>query len=390
MAYIRGNNNDNDLFGTNGADDIFGFGGNDRLQGFGGNDILDGGSGNDRLFGGAGNDDLIGGSGFNELTGGSGSDWFVMSGRKGADFSDDLIMDFERGIDRVDVSAWGISSFDQIKILLKADSFGDATFNAFYNGLDHVFTFNFLRPALLKSSDFVYSASGGRTETGTNYADTLFGSRGNDILSGRGGNDIIHGGDGDDDILGGAGNDQLFGGLGRDILEGGTGNDDLKGGAGNDSLYGDEGNDKLFGEDGRDLLDGGAGNDTLSGGLGDDDLVGGAGRDTLYGGAGRDAFIFKALSDSRAGETRRDVVKDFQPGLDFFHLRGVDANSTVSGDQAFKFIGLNASFTGAGQLRYTIVGNQTIIQGNTDADAAPEFEIALVGKFTLLASDFIL
>ncbi len=69
---------------------------------------LDGSRGDDRLYGGKGNDDLIGGKGQDDLTGGKGSDDFIF-----ADISEsgkgpknrDVIHDFERGRDTIDLSA---------------------------------------------------------------------------------------------------------------------------------------------------------------------------------------------------------------------------------------------------------------------------------------------
>ena len=76
------------------------------------------------------------------------------------------------------------------------------------------------------------------------------------------------------------------------------------GGAGNDALSGDARGD---------LLDGGAGNDTLSGGAGDDILIDGAGNDRLIGGTGADIFVL-------ALDGARDVIADFQPGIDRLDL----------------------------------------------------------------------
>lgn len=53
----------------------------------------------------------------------------------------------------------------------------------------------------------------------------------------------------------------------------------------------------------------------------------------------------------------------------------------------FTFVGTGA-FTG--QVRYQHVGGNTLIQGNTDADAAPEMEIQVTGIIDFVASDFIL
>ncbi|MFO1091044.1 MAG: M10 family metallopeptidase C-terminal domain-containing protein [Hyphomicrobiales bacterium] len=57
---------------------------------------------NDTLSGGTGNDTLIGGDGADLLSGGSGADHFVFKGLQ--EMKGDVIQDFERGIDRVDLS----------------------------------------------------------------------------------------------------------------------------------------------------------------------------------------------------------------------------------------------------------------------------------------------
>jgi hypothetical protein len=61
----------------------------------------------------------------------------------------------------------------------------------------------------------------------------------------------------------------------------------------------------------------------------------------------------------------------------------------VSGDQAFAFLG-TAAFTAAGQLRYSFDGVNTLVQGNVDASLGADFEILLLGNYTLAASDFVL
>nr|WP_306275370.1 retention module-containing protein [Pseudomonas oleovorans] len=71
------------------------------LNGTTGNDVLAGGSGNNILVGGAGDDILIGGAGNDTLTGGGGKDTFVW---KQGDIGHDIITDFTRGEDKIDLS----------------------------------------------------------------------------------------------------------------------------------------------------------------------------------------------------------------------------------------------------------------------------------------------
>lgn len=73
-----------------------------------GNDTLIGGSGNDHLVGLAGDDRIEGGAGNDLLVGLAGVDTFVFSGTPGSD----TILTYEAGVDRIDLSAYGIGLDD--------------------------------------------------------------------------------------------------------------------------------------------------------------------------------------------------------------------------------------------------------------------------------------
>jgi Ca2+-binding RTX toxin-like protein len=265
------------FYGTNYSETIGGTNSHDVIYGFGGDDLLRGYNGNDFLYGGAGNDDLVGGNGINTLWGGSGRDWFIMTARSNAS-SDDLIADFEFGYDKIDVSAWGVSDFGQVRAILGVDSWGDARINAYAGGYNHLITIDTVSPWQLVASDFVYNTGGPRNLVGTSYGDVMFGSRYNDTLNGAYGNDTLLGGLGDDRLLGSYGNDRLHGGAGYDVLTGGT---------------------------------------------------------------GYDRFDFDLVTDSLPG-FYRDRVVDFEEDIDRIDLSTIDAHAIAAGNQAFAFIGARA------------------------------------------------
>ena len=158
-------------------------------------------------------------------------------------------------------------------------------------------------------------------------------------------------------------------------LAGGGGNDQLHAGNGDGfTLDGGEGRDVLLGGNGRDTLLGGGGVDTLTGGAGDDRLTGGVGADLLTGGDGRDTFVFVAADQSAPGAS--DAILDFQaPGAaagDRIDLSAIDARTDLAGNQAFVLGG-----TTAGHLRIADLNGQTIVTGNTDADALAEFRLVI-------------
>jgi Ca2+-binding RTX toxin-like protein len=130
---IDGGNDSDALRGDNGDDSISGGSGNDNLRGGEGNDVLDGGADNDRLEGGNGNDDVSGGSGHDWVFGDAGMD--TVSGGEGRDnltggadadvfvfetnTNHDTILDFEDGLDMIDLtglSGAGITQFTDLVI----------------------------------------------------------------------------------------------------------------------------------------------------------------------------------------------------------------------------------------------------------------------------------
>ena len=110
------------IFGEAGADNLSGDLGNDYIVGGAGRDRVLGQDGNDRLFGGAGRDVIKGGSGNDDLTDGGGA-LDRLSGNTGADtfiFVDDgkldVIVDYEDGIDKIDLRAEGSLIFTDLTI----------------------------------------------------------------------------------------------------------------------------------------------------------------------------------------------------------------------------------------------------------------------------------
>jgi Ca2+-binding RTX toxin-like protein len=93
---------------TEGDDEIYGTSGSDTLNGLGGNDVLYGFAGSDTLNGGAGDDVLVGGLGRDFLTGGAGADLFrIVSFHDSTGSGRDKILDFQQGVDKIDLSALG-------------------------------------------------------------------------------------------------------------------------------------------------------------------------------------------------------------------------------------------------------------------------------------------
>ena len=126
-------------------------------------------------------------------------------------------------------------------------------------------------------------------------------------------------------------------------------------------------------------------------------LRGGAQADVLQGYLGDDVFAFVATADSTSGA--RDVIRGgggvaaFEgagvAGGDRIDLSAIDANAGVAGNQAFVFGG-----TGAGRVSVVSAGANSLVRGNTDNDAAFEFELVIEDGGVLASAykalDFVL
>jgi Ca2+-binding RTX toxin-like protein len=282
-------------------------------------DLIFGGLGADNLTGGDGNDTLVGDAGADTMTGGAGNDTYEV------DNVGDIVIDRagQSGTDLINATAsfyaTGLNQDGIENIILR----GTAAINATGNALDNTIQGNDAANELI--------GNGGN--------DRLFGNGGDDSLTTGAGNDTLNGGSGADTMTGGAGNDTYevdnvgdividrasqsgtdlvnatvsfdASGLNQDgieniILRGSaainaTGNalaNTIQGNGAANVLMGNGGNDSLFGNSGNDVLDGGAGNDTL------------------VGGSGSDTFMFRMGYD-------RDIVRDFQSGIDKVDLQGL-------------------------------------------------------------------
>ncbi|AVH67929.1 M10 family metallopeptidase C-terminal domain-containing protein [Nostoc sp. 'Peltigera membranacea cyanobiont' N6] len=362
---IQGTNNNDNLVGTSGNDTIQGLNGNDTLSGLGGNDRLEGGRGNDTLYGGAGNDvfDLA----YNQ--------------------DNDVVMDFVRGQDKIDVRSLNIGDWTNLQKLITNDGQNNALITTFFNGDISQLKLNGINPNLLQASDFLLNiVNQAQTVDGTNFADQLFGGLGNDTLRGFRGDDVLFGEQGDDRFEGGSGDDTLYGGTGNDVFNFAYSQDrdvvtdfvrgqdkiDLRSLNINDwttlqLLISNDGQDNALittffngdisqlklnginpnllqasdlllntvnqaqtvdGTNFADQLFGGLGNDTLRGFRGDDVLFGEQGDDRFEGGSGDDTLYGGTGNDvfNFAYSQDRDVVTDFVRGQDKIDLRSLNIN----------------------------------------------------------------
>lgn len=414
---IEGTSGNNNMNVRNGFNDVFGFGGNDTIQllstgDTAGNNFVDAGSGDDSVI-----NNFEGG---NEIILGTGNDTYL-----GLGFALGGIADIVRagaGNDLIVVSTllstyFGDSGNDTFVSVGFRNTFhgGSGTDTISYEARSDDPTSIGRSGVEVRLDQGKAFTGAGRFETlisienvrGSNNADTIVGNGGNNVLDGLDGNDLMLGGSGDDTLRGGNGNDELQGGRGHDRLQGGAGNDRLFGESdsdiligqsGNDFLDGGAGNDTLQGDSGNDILHGGSGQDALDGGSGNDFLRGGVGKDTLIGGTGRDTFIFGTIQEasSSASSGARDIIRDFKRGDDKIDLSLIDSDTTLSGDQAFKFrSGEHETFSGTkGQLIWDKIGSgttaRTIIMGDVNGDKIADFHIELTGHMSLSATDFIL
>jgi Ca2+-binding RTX toxin-like protein len=401
---------------TDGRYVLLGGAGDDAMAGGAGNDQLSGNGGNDLLYGDAGSDLLYGGAGTDVLAGGTGDDSYVV------DDSDQIVENAGEGTDTVLTALGSAAAIYTLGANLENLTGTSATGQTVAgNALDNLMTMG-------SGNDVVDLSSGG-----------------NDTANGGGGNDYVYFGaafTAADTVVGGAGTDTvgLLGNynltLGANTLSGVETLSLLSGTAaggtehvtysittvdsnvpaggtltvfarglladetllfdghaetdGKLSVYGGAGNDIFAGGPAGDAFVGGGGNDQIFGLGGNDWLEGDGGADTLRGGTGSDLFVYLSAGDSTAAAM--DRIVDFERTSDLINLQGVDANSTLGGDQAFTFIGSGAFSHAAGELRAFQSGNDFIVQGDVDGDGVADLviQVTTFNGFGLEARDFML
>lgn len=235
----------------------------------------------------------------------------------------------------------------------------------------------------------ITGTSAKETINGTAIGDYVEALGGDDTVRGNGGGDQIYGGDGSDKLYGGEGNDQLSGGNGADIVNGDAGADALYGDAGADTMDGGDGDDWVYGGADNDVVKGGAGNDhvygdagndDVQGGAGDDWVFGGAGADRLSGGTGADHFVFV---DGDLGSTlaTSDTVTDFKAIQgDVLDFSGIDADTTLAGDQGFSLVGSFGSHAGEMTVAFNAGINATVVSLDTNGDGVADYVLQLSGN----------
>ena len=166
----------------------------ERLVGGVNADTLDGGAGDDLLDGGAGGDRLVDGAGRDRLTGGAGADVFALS----TDDDSDQIGDFQRGLDRIDVSAWGVRDFAELALSDHPSGRVVLRYGRETTPIDD--GARTLRAADLGADHFIFAIGPARLP----------------LIEGTAGNDKLYGTAADEEISDLAGVDNLFGRGGAD------------------------------------------------------------------------------------------------------------------------------------------------------------------------------
>ena len=159
---IQGSDYQDVLVGDKGNNFLGGLDGDDELRGNEGDDYLRGGAGDDELYGGSGDDWLEGSAGADRLEGGAGDDELYgdpKDGEKSADVfvfaaghGGDSISDFTDNQDKIDLSAFNLSGFDDLDL---SAEFVGTTIDLSAHGGDTILLVGFYI-ADLDATDFLF------------------------------------------------------------------------------------------------------------------------------------------------------------------------------------------------------------------------------------------
>jgi len=315
------------------------------IQGSNFDDILIASGDIRKLHGRDGDDLLIDGEGATFLRGGSGADVFRFISGDGAE---DRVLDFEIGVDRLDLSDWAASSLSDLNIEEHFNGAGEPTGSLIIRDGEDIIRLVGLSPIdlpNLSDADFIFGPGNGIERdgilsgtAGDDVINSSFIDIDNDTLSNVG--QTISAGDGDDRILDGWGNDDVSGGAGNDVFIAGGGADSYNGGEGDSDrvVYtrsdtgltvdmsdtsqnsgiatGDTyaGIERLHGSNYDDILIAADDLKVINGRDGDDIIFDAAGLNVLVGGEGADTFIFVS------GDGEEDRIFDFEIGIDLIDI----------------------------------------------------------------------
>jgi serralysin len=226
------------------------------------------------------------------------------------------------------------------------------------------------------------------TTTGDAWVGSAYFARGEDTVSlGAGGAHFIHLGQDADRIKFSADTQST-------IAHGGEGiSDDVPGAKDSDTVDFSAFSKGLFIDlNGRSFVEGTAGDYLISnfenaiGGKGKDTIIASEEVNILKGGTNADIFVFQTTKAAKG-----DKILDFsQVAKDRIDLSDIDANTSASGNQTFKFIGAVAFHKTEGELRYEKKSGDTLIHGDVNGDGKADFTITLDTSLTLKSGDFIL
>jgi Ca2+-binding RTX toxin-like protein len=231
------------------------------------------------------------------------------------------------------------------------------------------------------------------TITGNDAANKLLGMSGADTLIGGGGNDTLDGGNGNDRLVGGVGDDTYNWAPGDTIVENpGEGDDTIVtpftttmpanieniklNGSGYAAVVGNVLNNSITGNYQPNALYGGQGADTINGGMGADTIDGGAGRDVLIGGTQNDVFQFSSCADSTSAAP--DLISDLTAG-DRIDLSRIDANTKLTGDQAFVKVAAFTAVAGQAVIAFDSATGVTSVSLDTNGDRIADGLIQMTG-----------
>ena len=391
------------VYGGSAADAVVGGNGVDEIEGGAGNDLLSGENGNDIISGGDGDDVIFAGQGSDRLRGGAGADIFVyLTAAESTQIQQydpqDIIEDFQTGIDQLDLTAMRPTS-----VAIRQEGPYSIVTAQTANGV-----FAIRVNGAVASGDVIPSFAGAQIN-GTAASDILIGTNGNDTLTGGAGADTLTGGAGTDVFRYLATSDSTAADqdtiadfqLGDTIdltalnatsisvarlngasvvyaqTPGGAFQLFANGAALNASDFTYTGSFGVYviGSDNADTIVGSSRPDPLVGNGGDDIITGGAGADAIAGGSGRDVFRYVVVGDS-SPNTGFDNLYDFVTAEDRIDLSLLNPTSIsiLRSDNGSSFVYAETFF---GSFLTTAAGRAV---NGTDFIYSGGFGIYMVGS----------